>query len=54
MDPARAVMLTGMRYMTEKGIETAVVRTDADNHPAISLYESVGFTITDKLHESVG
>ena len=39
--------------MKEKGMETAVVRTDADNHPAISLYESVGFTITDRLHEYV-
>ena len=47
------MMLTGLRYMKAKGMTNAVVRTDADNDPAISLYESVGFNIADKLYRYV-
>ena len=50
---SRALMLTGLQYMKDKGMTNAVVRTDADNYPAISLYESVGFEIADKLYRYV-
>ncbi len=50
---ARAIMLTGLRYMKERGMKNAVVRTDADNNPAINLYESVGFAIVDRLYQYV-
>ena len=50
---SRAVMLTGLKHMKEKGMTNAVVRTNADNYPAISLYESVGFEIADKLYRYV-
>jgi ribosomal protein S18 acetylase RimI-like enzyme len=46
-------MLTGLRYMKDKGMKNAVVRTGADNHPAIALYESVGFNIADDLYRYV-
>ena len=50
---SRAVMLTGLRYMKEKGMTNAVVRTDADNDPAISLYKSIGFEVADNLYRYV-
>lgn len=50
---SRAVMLTGLRYMKDKAMTNAVVRTDLNNYPAIRLYESVGFDITDNLYRYV-
>jgi ribosomal protein S18 acetylase RimI-like enzyme len=39
----RAVLLRGMRAMRERGMTTAIVRTNASNAAAIALYRSVGF-----------
>ena len=50
---AKALMLESLRYMQAKGMKIAVVRTTASNEPAIRLYESVGFTVVDKLHKYV-
>jgi len=50
---SRAVMLTGLRYMKDKGMAHAVVRTDFDNYPAIRLYESVGFEVVDNLYRYI-
>ncbi len=39
--------------MKEKGMESAVVRTEADKIPAIKLYESNGFAVVEKLFSYV-
>jgi mycothiol synthase len=40
----RAVVLAGLRYMRNKGIFSAMLYVEADNHDAIKLYKKVGFT----------
>ncbi len=40
---ARAVLVEGLRRLQVRGCTSAVVWVDADNTPAIALYESVGF-----------
>ena len=50
---AAAVINEGLRAMRGKGMEIAVVRTQADAVPAVKLYESVGFEIADKLYTYV-
>jgi ribosomal protein S18 acetylase RimI-like enzyme len=47
---SRAVLLTGLQEMKERGMGYAVVRTEAGNAPAQRLYESVGFRLTDQLY----
>ena len=37
--------------MKGRGMEFAVVRTPADNIPAVKLYESVGFVVADRSYE---
>ncbi|HEY8457343.1 MAG TPA: GNAT family N-acetyltransferase [Actinopolymorphaceae bacterium] len=48
---ARAVMLQGMREMTEAGMRQVTVNHAADNTSAGRLYRSLGFTVT---HETYG
>lgn len=48
---ARAAMLYAMRRMRELGIETVTVNHNAENLPALRLYESIGFT---RHHETYG
>ena len=36
--------------MRGKGMEIAVVRTQADAVPAVKLYESIGFEVADRLY----
>ena len=48
---ARLAMLRGLRVMRERGMETAIVQTNATNAPAIGLYESVGFAIVNRSVE---
>ena len=50
---SRAILLSGLKYMKEKGMRNAVVRTDCDNYPAIKLYQSVGFTVVDRLYRYI-
>ncbi len=50
---ATAVIQEGLRRMKEKGMESAVVRTEADKIPAIKLYESNGFAVVEKLFSYV-
>lgn len=47
---ATAVLLSGLQYMKKNGMASAVVRTGVGNSAAISLYESVGFRVVDKLY----
>lgn len=41
----RAVLLRGLAKMRQRGMETAIVGTNATNAPAIALYQSVGFEV---------
>jgi len=50
---SKAVLLSGLNYLKNKGMEHVVVRTGVDNHSAIGLYESVGFQIVDRLYRYV-
>jgi mycothiol synthase len=50
---ARSVSLAGLHHMRDAGMRHAVVRTHADSGSAISLYESVGFRVMDRLFRYV-
>jgi ribosomal protein S18 acetylase RimI-like enzyme len=45
----KAILLRGLAKMRERGMTTAMVGTNATNHAAIALYQSVGFTIVNKM-----
>lgn len=45
----RGVMLEGLRNLREDGMRQAIVTTEANNEPAIRLYESVGFRIVNRF-----
>jgi mycothiol synthase len=49
MGIGRAVLSRGLAKMRERGVETAIVGTNAKNTAAIALYESVGFTIVNQM-----
>jgi len=36
-------LLLGLTTLRNKGVKRAILFVDATNHPAIALYESVGF-----------
>ena len=40
---ARALSITAMNYLFNKGIKDAMLYVDADNERALKLYESLGF-----------
>lgn len=43
----RLLLLEAFRRLRGAGAETAIVLTNANNNPAVRLYESAGFTIAD-------
>jgi ribosomal protein S18 acetylase RimI-like enzyme len=45
----RAVLRRGLRLMRERGMDTAIVYTNATNVAAIALYRSVGFEIRNRF-----
>jgi ribosomal protein S18 acetylase RimI-like enzyme len=47
----RAALLRGLRAMRDRGMETAIVGTNAGNEAAIALYQSVGFQILNTIAE---
>jgi len=44
----KQIMLFGMKKLKEQGNKQAHLRVHIDNKPAINLYESIGFNITDQ------
>jgi ribosomal protein S18 acetylase RimI-like enzyme len=49
----RAVLLRGLAKMRERGMQTAIVGTNATNAPAIAAYQSVGFEMCNRSTEYV-
>jgi mycothiol synthase len=41
----RQMVLAGLDWLASQGIRTAMLYVDADNHGALHLYESMGFTV---------
>lgn len=44
----RQIMLFGMKTLKQGGLERARLRVHVDNERAIHLYETLGFTVTDR------
>ncbi len=41
----RALTLAGLQHLTARGVPVAMLYVDADNAPAMKLYDSLGFTV---------
>jgi mycothiol synthase len=41
----RTLMLEGMRSMSDRGMSTVMLYVDADNRPALALYDELGFRL---------
>ena len=41
----RALVLEGMRHMSNRGLSSVMLYVDADNHAGLSLYEQLGFRL---------
>jgi mycothiol synthase len=42
----KQLTLSGLEHLSDRGIETALLYVDADNTPAITMYERLGFTVS--------
>ena len=40
----RALTLAGLRHLYDRGLRTVLLYIEADNEPALRLYEALGFT----------
>jgi ribosomal protein S18 acetylase RimI-like enzyme len=45
----REIMLHGLKTLAEEGVERASLRVHVDNKVAVGLYESLGFTVEDRI-----
>jgi mycothiol synthase len=50
----KRLTIAGLNYMAAKGISTAMLYVDNDNHAAISVYRSLGFIAHHSEHAFVG
>lgn len=52
----RSLTVAGLTWLTDQGIDTAMLYVDAENLPARTLYDRLGFVQhhTDRLYESPG
>ena len=41
----RALTLAGLEHLTARGVPVGMLYVDADNAPAMKLYDSLGFTV---------
>ncbi|MFB7595647.1 mycothiol synthase [Streptomyces sp. NPDC056160] len=50
----KALTVTGLRHLAERGLPTAMLYVDADNKAAVSVYERLGFTTyeTDLMYRT--
>lgn len=48
----RALTVAGLRHLHERGLRTVLLYVEADNEPAVRLYEALGFTRwhTDRMY----
>lgn len=50
----KALTIVGMRHLAARGLPTAMLYVDADNKPAVTVYERLGFTTyeTDLMYRT--
>ena len=56
-DIGKAILLNGLEYLKDKGVDTVELTVDSENRAACSLYESVGFEVyarTEWYEKAVG
>jgi len=41
----RALVLEGMRHLTEQGLSSVMLYVDADNRAGLALYDELGFRL---------
>ena len=50
----RSLVVSGLRWLEARGLTVGMLYVDADNHPAVGLYEVMGFTLDHQDQAYVG